>query len=171
MKFKGKAWKFGADVDTDAIIPARYLNTSDPKELAKHCMEDSTNPDFMKKMQPGDIMVADKNFGCGSSREHAPWALEVNEITCVIAESYARIFRQNMFNGGMLAIELDRQAIDSLFELGKGASVSGTVDVDRKTLSFRTGKGKRLNVPFSLMEFDDTLVHAGGWVDFADKKY
>jgi 3-isopropylmalate dehydratase small subunit len=92
MKFKGKAWKFGADVDTDAIIPARYLNTSDPKELAKHCMEDSTTPDFMKKMRPGDIMVADKNFGCGSSREHAPIAIKTAGVSCVVAKSFARIW-------------------------------------------------------------------------------
>ena len=105
MKFNGKAWKFGADVDTDAIIPARYLNTSDPKELAKHCMEDSTNPDFMKKMQPGDIIVAEKNFGCGSSREHAPISIKAAGVSCVVAKSFARIFYRNCFNMGLPIFE------------------------------------------------------------------
>ena len=105
MKFKGNAWKFGADVDTDAIIPARYLNTSDPKELASHCMEDSTNPDFMKKMKPGDIMVAEKNFGCGSSREHAPIAIKAAGVSCVVAKSFARIFYRNCFNMGLPIFE------------------------------------------------------------------
>ena len=105
MKFKGNAWKFGADVDTDAIVPARYLNTSDPRELAKHCMEDSTNPDFMKKMKSGDIIVADKNFGCGSSREHAPIAIKAAGVSCVIAKSFARIFYRNSFNMGLPIFE------------------------------------------------------------------
>ena len=91
MKFKGKAWKFGADIDTDQIIPARYLNTSDPKELAKHCMEDA-DPQFMNKMKPGDIVVADKNFGCGSSREHAPIAIKTAGISCVIPKNFSNIF-------------------------------------------------------------------------------
>lgn len=104
MKFTGKVWKFGADIDTDAIIPARYLNTSDPKELAEHCMEDA-DPEFMKKMSPGDIIVADKNFGCGSSREHAPIAIKVAGISCVIAPSFARIFYRNSFNMGLPIFE------------------------------------------------------------------
>lgn len=104
MKFRGRAWKFGADVDTDAIIPARYLNTSDSAELAKHCMEDA-DPDFMKKMKPGDIIVADRNFGCGSSREHAPIAIKVAGISCVIAPSFARIFYRNSFNMGLPIFE------------------------------------------------------------------
>src|SRR5574337_553032 len=112
MKFKGNAWKFGADVDTDAIIPARYLNTSDPMELAKHCMEDSANPDFIKKMKPGDIIVADKNFGCGSSREHAPIAIKACGVACVIARSFARIFYRNSFNMGLPILECD-EAVNS----------------------------------------------------------
>jgi len=88
---KGKVWTFGNDIDTDAIIPARYLNTSDPSELALHCMEDA-DPSFVAKASPGDIIVAGKNFGCGSSREHAPLAIKAAGISCVIAENFARIF-------------------------------------------------------------------------------
>jgi 3-isopropylmalate dehydratase small subunit len=104
MKCQGKVWKFGADVDTDAIIPARYLNTSDPAELAKHCMEDA-DAAFVDKMRPGDILVAEKNFGCGSSREHAPIALKAAGVSCVIAVSYARIFYRNAFNMGLPIFE------------------------------------------------------------------
>ena len=91
MKKTGKVWKFGSDINTDEIIPARYLNTSEPSELAKHCMEDA-DPDFPRKVQPGDIIVAGQNFGCGSSREHAPIALKATGVACVIAGSFARIF-------------------------------------------------------------------------------
>ncbi len=104
MIYQGKAWKFGDDVDTDAIIPARYLNTSDPEELAKHCMEDA-DPEFMRKMQVGDIIVADKNFGCGSSREHAPIAIKAAGISCVVAGTFARIFYRNSFNTGLPILE------------------------------------------------------------------
>ena len=104
MKCRGKGWKFGADVDTDAIIPARYLNTSDPAELAKHCMEDA-DAEFMNKMHPGDIIAAEKNFGCGSSREHAPIALKEAGISCVIAASFARIFYRNAVNMGLPIFE------------------------------------------------------------------
>ena len=104
MILKGKGWKFGANIDTDAIIPARYLNTSDPKELAKHCMEDA-DPQFMQKMKRGDIIVAEKNFGCGSSREHAPIAIKETGISCVIAKTFARIFYRNSFNMGLPIFE------------------------------------------------------------------
>ncbi|MFO8239410.1 MAG: 3-isopropylmalate dehydratase small subunit [Dissulfuribacterales bacterium] len=106
MKIKGKVWKFGENIDTDVIIPARYLNTSDPEELARHCMEDA-DPDFSKKIKPGDIIVAGKNFGCGSSREHAPIALKAAGIGCVIAPSFARIFYRNAFNMGLPIFECD----------------------------------------------------------------
>ncbi|HBG47870.1 MAG TPA: 3-isopropylmalate dehydratase small subunit [Deltaproteobacteria bacterium] len=104
MNFKGKVWKFGADIDTDKIIPARYLNTSDPKELANHCMEDE-DPSFASKVEPGDIILADKNFGCGSSREHAPIAIKAAGVACVIAKSFARIFYRNSFNMGLSILE------------------------------------------------------------------
>ncbi|MDD5644901.1 MAG: 3-isopropylmalate dehydratase small subunit [bacterium] len=98
--FRGKAWKFGNDINTDEIIPARYLNSSDPDELAKHCMEDAA-PDFPAKMSKGDIIIGGKNFGCGSSREHAPIAIKAAGISCVIAHSFARIFFRNAFNMGL----------------------------------------------------------------------
>ena len=104
MRIRGRVWKFGANIDTDAIIPARYLNTSDPKELAKHCMEDA-DKDFPGKVRPGDIIVAEKNFGCGSSREHAPIALKAAGVACVIAPSFARIFYRNAFNMGLPIFE------------------------------------------------------------------
>ena len=102
----GKVWKFGDNIDTDLIIAARYLNTSDPHELAKHVMEDA-DPDFVKKMQPGDIIVAGENFGCGSSREHAPIALKAAGVAAVVAKSFARIFYRNAFNMGLPIFELD----------------------------------------------------------------
>jgi 3-isopropylmalate/(R)-2-methylmalate dehydratase small subunit len=104
MKFMGKIWKFGDDMDTDLIIPARYLNTSDPNILDGHCMEDA-DPEFISKMQRGDIIVAGKNFGCGSSREHAPISIKAAGIACVIAKSFARIFYRNAFNMGLPIFE------------------------------------------------------------------
>ena len=104
MILEGKVWKFGADIDTDAIIPARYLNQSDPKELAKHAMEDE-RPEFIKEVKKGDILLAEKNFGCGSSREHAPIALKESGISCIIAKSFARIFFRNSFNLGLPLLE------------------------------------------------------------------
>ena len=103
MKFKGKTWKFGDNIDTDAIIPARYLNIRDPRGLAAHCMEDADS-DFMKKMKKGDIIVGGENFGCGSSREHAPIAIKAAGIACVVAKSFARIFYRNSFNMGLLIL-------------------------------------------------------------------
>jgi 3-isopropylmalate/(R)-2-methylmalate dehydratase small subunit len=104
MIFTGKVWKFGDNIDTDAIIPARYLNTSDPQELAAHCMEDA-DPQFVKKIKAGDIIVGGENFGCGSSREHAPIAIKAAGISCVVAKSFARIFYRNAFNMGLPIFE------------------------------------------------------------------
>ncbi|MEN6358462.1 MAG: 3-isopropylmalate dehydratase small subunit [Smithella sp.] len=130
MIFKGKIWKFGDNIDTDAIIPARYLNTSDPKELAKHCMEDA-DPAFMTKMKPGDMIVGGENFGCGSSREHAPIAIKAAGISCVVAKSFARIFYRNAFNMGLPIFE-SRDLFDAVAEGGKitldGAKGKITVD-------------------------------------------
>jgi len=105
MKFKGKVWKFKDDVNTDEIIPARYLNTTDSKELGAHCMED-IDPEFSKKISKGDIIVAGKNFGCGSSREHAQISIKGAGISCVIAESFARIFLRNAINMGLAILEI-----------------------------------------------------------------
>ena len=111
MKAHGTVHKYGDNVDTDVIIPARYLNSSDPAELAKSCMED-IDKDFVKRVKPGDIMVARKNFGCGSSREHAPIAIKASGISCVIAETFARIFYRNSINIGLAILECDEAAKD-----------------------------------------------------------
>ncbi|MBQ3105586.1 MAG: 3-isopropylmalate dehydratase small subunit, partial [Lachnospiraceae bacterium] len=110
-KASGRVFKYGSNVDTDVIIPARHLNTSDPAELAQHCMED-IDREFVKKVKKGDIIVADKNFGCGSSREHAPIAIKAAGIDCVIAETFARIFYRNSINIGLPIIECKEAAAD-----------------------------------------------------------
>ncbi len=163
-----------SDVNTDEIIPAKYLTEIDKEALKPHLLEDLKLEGFDRRGDEfGDarVIVARKNFGCGSSREHAPWALEVNGIHAVVAENFARIFRQNMFNGGMLAIELDAQTIDSIFDLRKHGKVECAVNMADKTLKFHSAEGENLSIPFALMEFDETLVNAGGWVDFADRRY
>ncbi len=162
-----------SDINTDEIIPAKYLTEMDKEALGPHLLEDLKLDGFnVNGPWRGICRVAltRSNFGCGSSREHAPWALEVNAVTCVVAESYARIFRQNMFNCGMLAIELDGSAIDDLFALEKHGDVDCSVDLGVKALSF-SWRGGVKTVPFSLAEFDEALVRAGGWVEFADAKY
>jgi 3-isopropylmalate/(R)-2-methylmalate dehydratase small subunit len=163
-----------SDINTDEIIPAKYLTEIEKDALKPHLLEDLKLEGFDHsgpELKKARVIVSRKNFGCGSSREHAPWAFEANGINVVIAENFARIFRQNMFNGGMLAIELDAKKIDSIFSLRKHGSVTCTVDLAGKKLQFRTSKGKGLSIEFDLMKFDETLVKAGGWVDFADKNY
>ena len=161
MKLKGKAHKFGADIDTDAIIPARYLNTSDPAELAKHCMEDA-DKDFMKKMKPGDIIVADKNFGCGSSREHAPIAIKAAGVSCVIARSYARIFYRNAFNMGLPIFE-SAEAVD-----GITAGDEVEVDVDSGIIKNIT-KGETYKAQ-AIPPFMQELINARGLMKHVAKK-
>jgi len=112
MKFKGRAWKFGPNIDTDAIIPACYLNVTDPEELAQHCMENE-NVRFGQEVKEGDMIVAETNFGCGSSREHAPIAIKAKGISCVIAKTFARIFYRNAFNLGLPIIE-SNEAVDGI---------------------------------------------------------
>ena len=161
MKLNGNAHKFGADVDTDAIIPARYLNTSDPAELAKHCMEDA-DKDFMKKMKPGDIIVADKNFGCGSSREHAPIAIKAAGVSCVIAKSFARIFYRNAFNMGLPIFE-SSEAVE-----GIDAGDEVDVDVDSGVIKNVT-KGKSYKAQ-AIPPFMQELINAGGLMQHVMKK-
>ena len=112
MKWRGRAWKFGPNINTDAIIPARYLNVTDSEELAEHCMENE-NPRFAKEVKEGDMIIAETNFGCGSSREHAPIAIKAKGISCVIAKSFARIFYRNAFNMGLPIMESD-EAVDGI---------------------------------------------------------
>ena len=137
MIFTGKVWKFGDNIDTDAIIPARYLNTSDPKELALHCMEDA-DPAFIKKMKPGDIIVGGKNFGCGSSREHAPIAIKAAGISCVVAKSFARIFYRNSFNMGLPIFE-SRELGDAIKEEDEITldSAKGIITITKANKTFR----------------------------------
>lgn len=161
MKFKGKAWKFGKDIDTDQIIPARYLNTSDPKELAKHCMEDA-DPQFINKMKHGDIIVADKNFGCGSSREHAPISIKAAGISCVIAKSFARIFYRNSFNMGLPIFECP-DAVDSINE---GDEIE--VDIDTGKIVNLT-KNKTFNSQ-PIPPFMQELINTGGLMEWVKKK-
>ena len=134
MELQGKVHKFGNDINTDEIIPARYLNTSDPGELARHAMEDA-DPEFVAKLQPGDFIVAGKNFGCGSSREHAPVALKAAGVAAVIAGSFARIFYRNAFNMGLPILESPEAAV----EIATGDELS--VDLDTGAISdLTTGK-------------------------------
>ena len=154
---RGKAWKYGDDVDTDVIIPARYLNTSDPAELAAHCMED-IDAAFATKVAPGDFIVAGKNFGCGSSREHAPIAIKASGASAVIARSFARIFYRNSFNMGLPIFEAP-QAVD---EIGAGDRIA--VDMARGTLRNET-KGKEYRIA-PVPPFMQELVAAGGLLNY-----
>ena len=161
MKLKGKAWKFGADVDTDAIIPARYLNTTDHKELAKHCMEDA-DPNFIKKMKVGDIIVADKNFGCGSSREHAPISIKAAGISCVIAKSFARIFYRNSFNMGLPIFE----SADASEKIKEGDEIE--LDPSTGVIHNLTKKEKYHAKP--IPPFMQALINAGGLMNYVKRK-
>ncbi len=162
-----------SDINTDEIIPAKYLTEVKKDALKPYLLEDLVlsgfDPDGPWRGS-AKVIVTRSNFGCGSSREHAPWALEVNDITCVIAENFARIFRQNMFNGGMLAIELPCGVIDEIFALSKHGDIICNVDSDKKKLEFLWEGGSK-KIDFDLTEFDNALVKAGGWVEFADARY
>lgn len=161
MELQGRTWKFGADIDTDAIIPARYLNTSDPQELAKHVMEDA-DPEFPNKVGQGDIIVADKNFGCGSSREHAPICIKVAGVSCVIAKSFARIFYRNAINIGLPLFE-SAEAPDRIAE---GDVVK--VDVATGLITNVTKNEQYQATPFpdSMRE----LINAGGLINYIREK-
>jgi 3-isopropylmalate/(R)-2-methylmalate dehydratase small subunit len=153
----GKVWKFGDNIDTDLIIPARYLNTSDPHELAKHVMEDA-DPEFPKKVQPGDIIVAGYNFGSGSSREHAPIALKAAGVSAVIAKSFARIFYRNSFNMGLPIFEVLESD-----EIEEGNLVK--IDLDSGTIyNFDTNKSYNFS---PIPEFMQELIGAGGLINYA----
>ena len=159
---RGKVWKFGDNVDTDQIIPARYLNTSDPYELAKHVMEDSEHPDFAQKHQEGDIIVAGRNFGSGSSREHAPIAIKFAGVPVVIAKSFARIFFRNAINIGLPIVEAP-EAVD---RIEHGHEVE--VDLERGIVkNLTTGE------EFKATKFPEELqaiLRAGGLMEYAKAK-
>ncbi len=157
---RGKVWKFGDNIDTDLIIAARYLNTSDPDELGKHIMEDA-DPDFVSKMEKGDIIVAGENFGCGSSREHAPIALKAAGISAVIAPTFARIFYRNAFNMGLPIFELAE--VD---EINEGDIVR--IDMENgEVINETTGKSYKFT---PIPEFMQELVDAGGLIEYAKKE-
>lgn len=157
---EGKVWNFGSHVDTDLIIAARYLNTSVPEELAKHVMEDA-DPEFVKNMSPGDIIVAGENFGCGSSREHAPIALKAAGVAAVIAPTFARIFYRNAFNMGLPIFELPESA-----EIKEGEVVS--VDLNAGTITNKTTNKTYDFTP--IPPFMQELIAAGGLMAYADKE-
>jgi 3-isopropylmalate/(R)-2-methylmalate dehydratase small subunit len=161
-----------SDINTDEIIPAKYLTEITKEALGPHLLEDLCLEGFIpgKSSRDKQIVVSRANFGCGSSREHAPWAFEVNGIHVVIAESFARIFRQNMFNGGMLAVELPEDMIADLFIRFADRDTRLETDFANSTFTFTTDED-RLTVAFHLSEFDRALVDAGGWVEFADANY
>ena len=163
MNARGRAFCYGADIDTDVIIPARFLNTSDPIELATHCMEDSKQdinaglPAFSKRVQPGDLIVAQKNFGCGSSREHAPIAIKACGVSCVIAKSFARIFYRNAINIGLPIIECP-EAVDGINE-GDIVDVDFNTGVITNVTTGNTFQGQ------AFPEFIQKIIATGGLVN------
>ena len=161
MQFKGTAHRYGRDIDTDVIIPARYLTTSDPAELAKHCLED-LDTSFVERVQPGDIIVADENFGCGSSREHAPIAIKAAGVSCVIAETFARIFYRNAINIGLPIIECP--------EASRKINNGDEVEID-----FNTGLIKDLTTGESFQgqafpEFMQKIIAAEGLINYINSQ-
>ncbi len=163
-----------SDINTDEIIPARYLTELSKEALRPYLLEDLKLNGFdpARDIAGKNVIITRGNFGCGSSREHAPWALEVNGINLVIAESYARIFRQNMFNCGLLAVELAPDSIDWLFNAGKHNILIIDTDLDIMEFSIKIeGNRETERVAFSISGFDRDLIKEGGWVNFADKKY
>lgn len=157
MKAHGTVHKYGDNVDTDVIIPARYLNSSDAKELAANCMTD-IDPEFVNRVKPGDIMVANKNFGCGSSREHAPLAIKTAGISCVIAETFARIFFRNAINIGLPIIECEQAAK----EIEAGDDVE--IDFDSGVITDHTKGTSYQGQAFP--EFMQKLINAGGLMNY-----
>jgi len=166
-----------SDINTDEIIPAKYLTEISKDALKPFCLEDLKVPGFSAKDDIAEktAIVTRANFGCGSSREHAPWALEVNGIQIVVAEGFARIFRQNMYNCGMIATELSAAEIDEAFKTFAGLDTSLSVDMAAGKLSFsatgKDGKPVQKSYAFKLGEFESALVTAGGWVAYAAANY
>jgi len=158
---KGKCWKFGNNINTDEIIPARYLNTTDTKELASHCMEDA-DPDFMKKAKPNDVIVAGENFGCGSSREHAPIAIKAAGMSCVIAKSFARIFFRNAINIGLPIFECP-EAVEQIKEGDEIEVNLATGEILNNTLK------KRFKLEPFPQEMQE-IIKSGGLMNFVKRK-
>lgn len=161
MKVRGKVFKYGDNIDTDVIIPARYLNQTDPKVLAKHCMEDIT-PSFSHQVKPGDIIVAERNFGCGSSREHAPIAIKASGISCVIASSFARIFYRNAINIGLSILECENAA--------KNIAWGDEVEIDIGLGHIRNLSRKKEYQSQPFPEFMMEIINAGGLMNYIKKE-
>jgi 3-isopropylmalate/(R)-2-methylmalate dehydratase small subunit len=161
-----------ADINTDEIIPAKYLTENSKEALKPFLLEDLAIPGFDHKrdITGKRALVTKTNFGCGSSREHAPWALEVNGINIVVAAGFARIFRQNMFNCGLLAVELPLSKIEELFQTFSGRECTLDVDIQNTILNFSAGETKK-ELHFKLAGFERALIEAGGWVEYAAKRY
>ena len=160
MKANGFVHKYGDNVDTDVIIPARYLNSADPKELAQHCMED-IDADFVKNVKEGDIIVADQNFGCGSSREHAPLAIKASGVSCVIASSFARIFYRNAINTALPILECEEAAKN----INHGDEVE--IDFDTGIITDKTTGQTFKAQPFP--DFIKEIINAGGLLNSLNK--
>ena len=171
--FKGKVLFLDRnDINTDEIIPAKYLTEITKEALKPFLLEDLSLEGFDNANDIKDkaAIVTRENFGCGSSREHAPWALEVNGINVVVAENFARIFRQNMYNCGMFAIELEKEKIDYIFEKYSNKETTLEIDIENDKI-YLSADGKIDSIDFTVGQFDKTLVKEGGWVGYADKKY
>jgi 3-isopropylmalate/(R)-2-methylmalate dehydratase small subunit len=160
------------DINTDEIIPAKYLNEDSKEALGPYLLEDLKLPGFDPKKDCAGkgAIVTRGNFGCGSSREHAPWALGVNGVNIVVASSFARIFRQNMYNCGMIACEVAPVTLDALFAAFAGRETALTVDTEQELLHFKAGTTEQA-VPFTLKDFEKALVESGGWVQYAASHY
>ena len=161
MKLKGKVFKYGADINTDVIIPARYLNISDPDQLAGHCMED-IDAEFVDKVKPGDIIVAATNFGCGSSREHAPLAIKAACVSCVIAASFARIFFRNAINIGLPLLECP-EAVD-------GTAAGDVLEVDLEKGEIKNVTSGKVFMAKPYPEFMAELIAAGGLIEYTRRR-
>lgn len=160
------------DINTDEIIPAKYLTEISKEALKPYLLEDLKLDGFNVKtdVECVNVIVTRENFGCGSSREHAPWALEVNDINIVIAENFARIFRQNMFNCGMMAVQMDKDKIEELFSTFEGHETDLVTDFEKSLFTF-SSNDKKMEIPFEISVYDRALVEANGWVDYADANY
>lgn len=161
-----------SDINTDEIIPAKYLTENSKEALKPYLLEDIILEGFdpLKDVEGKRVVITRGNFGCGSSREHAPWAFEVNEINMIIGEGFARIFKQNMFNCGMMAVTLPPDKIDYLFSTYKGSEAVVETDFKNRIIKISSGE-KKDEISFDISDFDSALVEAGGWVDYADKNY
>ena len=170
--FDGKAiFLDRKDINTDEIIPAKYLTEVTKIALKPYLLEDLKLDGFSTdKLEDKKAVITKENFGCGSSREHAPWALEVNDINIVIAPSFARIFRQNMYNCGMLAVELPEENIEEIFSIFADSGCSIATDLEKQTIKFFSDNEEK-EYKFSISAFNKDLVKAGGWVEYADSRY